>query len=38
MGGREPLRPDEFETVVDGKGVGPAVSATLAADLSELGE
>ena len=26
MGGRDPLRPDEFETVVDGRGVGPAVS------------
>src|SRR5690348_13331927 len=26
MGGRDPVRPDEFETVVDGKGVGPAVS------------
>ena len=26
MGGRDPLRPDEFETVVDGTAVGPAVS------------
>src|SRR5579859_4393290 len=26
MGGRDPLRPDEFETVVDGKAAGPAVS------------
>jgi len=26
MGGRDPLRPDEFETVVDGTVAGPAVS------------
>ena len=26
MGGRDPLRPDEFETVVDGAAAGPAVS------------
>ena len=26
MGGRDPLRPDEFETKVDGAAVGPAVS------------
>lgn len=26
MGGRDPLRPDEFETKVDGGTAGPAVS------------